>query len=114
MTDDSTPDNGKKSVSRRLWYVYLIECADGSLYTGSTTDVERRLRQHNGELAGGARYTRVRRPVALLWRHCVPDRSAALRLEVRIKGLNRRQKMALIKGVLVLSTEPKEAGNGNR
>ncbi len=98
MTDDNTPDNVKKSISGQHWYVYLVQCADGSLYAGSTSDLERRLRQHNGELVGGARYTRVRRPVALLWHQCVADRSSACRLEARIKLLNRRKKMLLVRG----------------
>ncbi|MGB0189286.1 MAG: GIY-YIG nuclease family protein, partial [Aequoribacter sp.] len=54
-------------MKQSSWIVYILNCADGTLYTGVTTDVERRLRQHNGEIVGGARYTRVRRPVAIVW-----------------------------------------------
>ena len=106
MTDDNTPDNGKKSVIRHLWHVYLLQCADGSLYAGSTTDLGRRLRQHNGELRGGARYTRVRRPVVHLWSQSVSDRSTACRLEARIKAMTRQQKMAVVRGDVVLFEAP--------
>ncbi len=71
-------------------------CADGSLYTGVATDLERRLLQHNGELAGGSRYTRGRRPVELLWSDAESDRSAAQRREAAIKKLSRDQKLRLL------------------
>jgi len=77
------------------WQVYIVRCADGSLYTGMARDLERRLRQHNGELAGGPRYTRGRRPVQLVWREGVADRSAALVREAVIKRLRRREKLSL-------------------
>ncbi|WP_297217956.1 GIY-YIG nuclease family protein [uncultured Desulfovibrio sp.] len=78
------------------WFVYLVRCADDSLYCGITTDVARRLAQHNGGLAGGARYTRSRRPVRLEGVRCCEDRSAALRLEARIKRAQRAQKPGLL------------------
>jgi putative endonuclease len=78
------------------WYVYLLRCADGSLYAGVATNLERRLKQHNGELAGGARYTRGRRPVQLVWQDSCDSRSSAQGREAEIKGLSRRQKMRLI------------------
>jgi putative endonuclease len=78
------------------WYVYLLRCGDGSLYTGVARDLQRRLQQHNGELAGGSRYTRGRRPVELLWSDTAPDRSAAQRREVSIKKLSRDQKLRLL------------------
>lgn len=79
------------------WYVYMLRCADGSLYTGVARDVERRLRQHNGELAGGARYTSGRRPVTLLWSEAHRDRAAAQSREATLKRLSRRGKLALIR-----------------
>ena len=80
------------------WYVYMLRCGDGSLYTGSTTDVERRLREHQG--GTGARYTRSRPPVTLAYAEEAPDRSAAQRREAAIKKLPRAQKLKLIgKGV---------------
>ena len=76
------------------WYVYMLRCGDGSLYTGSTTDVERRLREHQG--GAGARYTRSRPPVTLAYAEEAPDRSAAQRREAAIKKLPRAQKLKLI------------------
>jgi putative endonuclease len=73
----------------------MLRCADGSLYTGVAVDVERRLRQHNGEIVGGARYTRPRRPVTLLWSEAWRDRGAAQRREAEIKALTRGQKLRL-------------------
>ena len=61
-----------------MWHVYVIECSDKSLYCGVTTDVARRLRQHEGLIAGGAKYTRGKGPVRLLESVCCPDRSSAL------------------------------------
>ena len=76
------------------WYVYMLRCGDGSLYTGSTTDVERRLREHQG--GTGARYTRSRPPVTLAYAEEEPDRSAAQRREAAIKKMPRAQKLKLI------------------
>ncbi len=74
------------------WYVYLLQCSDDSLYCGVTTDLPRRLRQHNGELPGGARYTRARRPVGLLASAPFPDQAAACRAEYAIKQVPRAHK----------------------
>ena len=76
------------------WYVYMLRCGDGSLYTGSTTDVDRRLREHQS--GTGARYTRSRQPVTLAYVEEAPDRSAAQRREAAIKKLPRAQKWDLI------------------
>ena len=76
------------------WYVYILRCGDGSLYTGSTTDVARRFREHqNGT---GARYTRSHLPVALAYTEALHDRSSALRREAAIKRLTRPQKLELL------------------
>lgn len=85
------------SVQGDPWCVYLLLCADGSLYTGITRDMARRLRQHNGEIAGGSRYTRSRRPVALAWSTRVACRGEAQRLEASIKSLSRADKWALVR-----------------
>ena len=77
------------------WRVYILECADGSLYTGIAADLPRRLRQHNGELAGGPKYTRGRRPVRLLWSEPAVDRGAAQQREASIKALSRAAKLTL-------------------
>lgn len=77
------------------WFVYVLRCADGSLYTGITTDVTRRCRQHNGGTA--SKYTRSRRPVELLYRETHPDQSSALKREAAIKAMDRRAKLALVR-----------------
>ncbi len=75
-------------------YVYVIECADGSLYTGYTTDVERRLDEHDaGE---GAKYTRGRTPVSLVYTESFESRSEAMAREYAIKRLSRTEKERLI------------------
>jgi putative endonuclease len=75
-------------------YVYLLRCADGSLYCGWTTDVERRLKAHAAGRA--SRYTASRLPVELALAQPMPDRSAARRAEAQIKRLTRPQKLALV------------------
>jgi len=80
------------------WYVYIVECADGSLYTGITTDVKRRLLEHNYSFKS-AKYTRSRRPVRLVWTKEVANRSEASKEEYRIKRLKRKQKLELIQGL---------------
>ena len=76
-------------------YCYILECSDGTYYTGWTTDPQRRLRQHNR--GKGARYTRYRRPVRMLYVEEQPDRSSAMRREFRIKQMSRTAKGKLIK-----------------
>ncbi|MEL0083767.1 MAG: GIY-YIG nuclease family protein [Gammaproteobacteria bacterium] len=84
-------------MSRQEWFVYILRCADGSYYTGISTDVDRRVDEHNGTGSDrGARYTRSRRPVELVYRESCGTRSAALAREYRIKQLTQRQKLALI------------------
>ena len=74
--------------------VYILRCADGTLYTGWTTDLERRLRAHNS--GRGARYTRGRRPLRLVYWEKQPTRSAAQRREAAIRRLSRASKLKLI------------------
>ena len=80
------------------WQVYILKCADGTLYTGVARDLDKRLRQHNGELTGGPKYTSGRRPVQLLWSEGAADRSAAQQREAAIKNLPRPEKLQLIQG----------------
>ncbi len=77
------------------WHAYIIECADGTLYAGSTNDLERRVLEHN-ESPKGAKYTRVRRPVTLKYSIACADRSTAGKLEASLKSKTRAQKLALI------------------
>ncbi len=76
------------------FYCYILECADGTFYTGWTTDPQRRLRQHNA--GTGARYTRSRSPVRLVYLEPQPDRTAAMRREKVIKALPRKKKKEMI------------------
>jgi putative endonuclease len=77
------------------WCVYMLQCADGSLYTGITTDVARRVAEHNDDSGLGARYTRSRRPVAVVYVEFANDRAQASRREAAIKQLDRMRKLAL-------------------
>ncbi len=77
-----------------MYYVYILRCRDGTLYTGITPDVEKRLAAHNS--GKGAKYTRSRTPVVLVYREPQPDKSAALKREIAIKKLTRAQKLQLI------------------
>ncbi len=84
-------------------FVYMVECADGSLYTGWTNRLPQRIAAHNR--GRGAKYTRSRLPVRLVWAEAQPDSSAALRREAALKRLTRREKLALI-AAAPLSEEP--------
>lgn len=78
------------------YFVYLLECADGTLYTGYTTDVERRVAEHNAGQGGkGARYTSARLPVQLCYSEVHATRSAAMKREAEIKKLSRGEKLKL-------------------
>lgn len=77
------------------WFVYLVRCRDGSLYTGIAKDVDRRVARHNA--GTGSRYTRSRRPVRLVYRESADGHGAALRREAAIKRLTRREKIALVR-----------------
>ena len=77
-------------------FVYIVRCADGTLYTGWTTDLDRRIAQHNA--GRGARYTRQHRPVTLVYSEEQPDRGSAMRRELAIKRYDRSRKERLIVG----------------
>jgi len=77
-----------------MWYVYMLECSDGTIYTGATTDVKRRLETHNK--GKGSKYTRMRLPVVLKALFEAEDKSKAFKEEYRIKQLTRKQKLELI------------------
>ena len=96
---DKLVDGLKKArLFRRTgrYYVYILECSDGTYYTGYTPDIERRLKLHNA--GKGARYTRDRRPVGLVWRKEYRYFKPAFLTEKRIKNLTRQQKEALVNG----------------
>jgi putative endonuclease len=79
----------------KKYYVYIVECADGSFYTGYTTDIDRRINEHNFS-SRSAKYTRSRRPVRLIYREEYDNLSAALKREYQIKKLTRSKKKQLI------------------
>ena len=83
------------TASGAVWWVYMLRCADDTLYTGITTDVARRVAEHNGDGGLGARYTRSRRPVELVHVEAAPNRAEAARREAAIKRLDRARKLAL-------------------
>jgi putative endonuclease len=77
-----------------VWYVYMLLCADKTLYTGITTDLNRRLLEHNSSQKG-AKYSKTRRPVVLIWSEKQPNRSEAAKREWAIKQLTRSEKERL-------------------
>ncbi|EKD29902.1 MAG: excinuclease ABC subunit C protein [uncultured bacterium (gcode 4)] len=83
------------SNTQNMYHLYILECADSTLYTGITTDLDRRLAEHNDSKLG-ARYTSARRPVRLVYSARFENRSLASREEYRIKQLTREEKIALI------------------
>jgi len=78
-----------------MWQVYILKCADGTFYTGITTDLKRRVSEHNDSLLG-AKYTRSRRPVKLVFSRKMKNKSIATKEERRIKKMTRQEKNKLI------------------
>ena len=93
---ESVPDTDSSTANTAAWLVYLLECADGTLYCGITNNMDRRLSQHNGQIPGGARYTRGRRPLRLLASRTCDGKSAALRLEKAVKSRPRTHKLQFL------------------
>ena len=79
----------------KVWYLYVVRCADSTLYTGITTDVDRRVREHNASKRG-AKYTRTRRPVELVWTREYKSRSEAQKAECSFKKLFHKEKWEVI------------------
>ena len=79
------------------WYLYLVRCRDGSLYTGITTDVARRFTQHQGDSDTGAKYLRGREPLVLMFQKKLGGRSLALGVESKVKKLSKARKEELIR-----------------
>ncbi|MDA7818416.1 GIY-YIG nuclease family protein [Sulfurimonas sp.] len=84
------------SSSNSSWFIYILKCSDDTLYTGITTDLDRRLDEHNNS-PKGAKYTRIRRPLELVYSENSTDKSSASKREIEIKKLSRSQKLELIK-----------------
>ncbi len=78
-----------------MYFVYMVKCSDNTLYTGITTDLQRRVQEHN-ESNKGAKYTRLRRPVTLVYSEACQDRSSASKREAAIKKLKREDKLGMI------------------
>ena len=96
MSNKSDSEDSQEDTPSQ-WYVYLMRCADNSLYTGVTTDPDRRVSEHNGELNGkGAKYTRTRRPVTLAVAIPLPSKVAVYQAEYAIKRLNRSEKESVV------------------
>lgn len=85
-----------KKKSLGPFFVYIMECADGTFYTGISNNLEKRLRQHNGEITGGAFYTRNKRPVKLIYKETYETHKEAMLREFAIKKLTRKQKQLLL------------------
>ena len=79
------------------WLVYILECRDDSLYCGITNNLEKRLKQHNGEIKGGAKYTRSHLPCKLVYKEASASRSEASQREAVIKKMSKDEKQALIR-----------------
>mgnify|MGYP002730350375 FL=1 len=84
--------------SKEMHYIYLVRCSDDSLYCGWTTDLKRRIDAHNGHILGGAKYTRGRRPVTLVYAESFHQKQEAQRREYAIKRMTKTKKLRLIKG----------------
>ena len=87
------------------YIVYIVHCADNTYYTGITTNLTRRLQEHNGHTLG-ARYTKTRQPVRVVYQEVQPDRSSAQKREAEIKRLSRQEKIDLVQEVSGLSLAP--------
>jgi predicted GIY-YIG superfamily endonuclease len=97
LTRVNTAKPKKKTHSKRkAYFVYIVRCRDGTFYTGIADDVKRRVGVHNGDGTAGAKYTRSRRPVVLVYSLRVKDRGTALRREYALKQLTRIEKLELI------------------
>lgn len=82
--------------NKNKYFVYVLRCKDGTFYTGSTANIEERIRKHNGELPGGAKYTRGRRPVVLVYKEICVNKSRALSREHQIKKMRTKQKILML------------------
>ena len=78
------------------WITYMLRCSDDSLYTGITTNIERRIHEHNSDNKKGARYTRTRRPVTLVYQESCDNRAQATTREYQLKKLKRTEKLKLV------------------
>lgn len=95
----------KAKTRKKMYYVYLLRCAGGSLYSGITTDLERRFLQHSGKIKGGAKYTAARAPLGFEAVWTAESRSQASRLEYSLKRLSHAEKESIVRGTAARTTE---------
>ena len=100
MIDSSSGDRLSKKL-KPSWIIYILRCADGSLYTGITVDIKRRFQEHS-DSARGAKYLRGRGPLELVFQYEVADRSRASKLEILIKQFSKQQKEDLLEDLALL------------
>ncbi|WP_313771365.1 GIY-YIG nuclease family protein [Rheinheimera sp. 4Y26] len=107
-TTQLTPETESEAETKapQAWFVYLVQTGKGVLYTGISTDPARRLRQHSGELTGGAKALRGKGPLTLVWQQQAPNRSEASRLEYQLKQLKKADKERLIAGAVLSELLP--------
>jgi len=91
-------DNKILATKQKTAFVYILKCADGTYYTGCTNNIDQRLKAHNG-LKSGARYTKTRRPVEMIYKEAYKNLSLALKREIEIKKLTRVEKERLIRKI---------------
>ena len=84
------------TTTQNNWLIYILKCGDGSLYCGITNNLEKRLKQHKGEIKGGAKYTRSHRPCKLVYKEKSASRSEASQRESVIKKMSKDEKQSLI------------------
>ena len=92
-------------ITTKIWIIYLLECGDKTLYCGITNKIENRLKQHMGELPGGAKYTRSRKPLKVVYQEEVNSRSEALKRELIIKKMSKRTKLNLVTNYKKINSE---------
>lgn len=107
MATNFMPNSPPATIPNGPWLVYVLECSDGSFYTGVTNDLVRRVAQHNE--GTGARYTRSRRPVTVCYQQPCADRSSALIRECALRLLSRKEKEALV-GSYAIAAKTADAG----
>lgn len=102
--DIAGTQDDKSALKESEWSLYMIKTRLNTLYTGISTDVERRFKEHSGASKRAARYLKGKGPLELVWQQSVGSKSDALILEYQVKKLNRRQKLSLIEGEIALAS----------
>ncbi|WP_174714882.1 GIY-YIG nuclease family protein [Marinomonas hwangdonensis] len=102
--DIAGTQDDKNALKESEWSLYMIKTRLNTLYTGISTDVERRFKEHSGASKRAARYLKGKGPLELVWQQSVGSKSDALILEYQVKKLNRRQKLSLIEGEIALAS----------